>query len=47
VFRRDGDRVVRIADTGFAPSDDFCALWHLFDLLPERDAGWQAKFSYG
>jgi hypothetical protein len=47
VFRRDADRILRVADTGFEPIDDFCALWHLFDLLPEGVAGWRAKFSYG
>jgi len=47
VFRSNADRIVRVADTGFQPNDDFCALWHLFDLLPEGAAGWQAKFSYG
>ena len=46
VFRRDGDVIVRVADTGFEPGDDFCALWHLFDLLPEGAAGWQPKFAY-
>jgi predicted dithiol-disulfide oxidoreductase (DUF899 family) len=46
VFRFDGDRIVRVADTGFEPSDDFCALWHLFDLLPEGAAGWEPKFGY-
>jgi predicted dithiol-disulfide oxidoreductase (DUF899 family) len=47
VFKRAGDRVVRVADIGFRPGDDFCAVWHLFDLLPEGAAGWRAKFSYG
>jgi predicted dithiol-disulfide oxidoreductase (DUF899 family) len=46
VFRRDGDCIVRVADTGFEPADDFCALWHLFDLLPEGAADWQPKFAY-
>jgi predicted dithiol-disulfide oxidoreductase (DUF899 family) len=46
VFRRKADQILRVADTGFQPSDDFCALWHLFDLLPEGVADWQAKFSY-
>jgi predicted dithiol-disulfide oxidoreductase (DUF899 family) len=46
VFRRDRNRIVRIADTGFEPSDDFCTLWHLFDLLPEGAAGWRPKFEY-
>ena len=36
-------RIVRVADTGFEPGDDFCALWHLFDLLPEGAAGWQPE----
>lgn len=27
VFKRDGARILRVADTGFRPGDDFCALW--------------------
>jgi predicted dithiol-disulfide oxidoreductase (DUF899 family) len=46
VFRREGDRIVRVSDTGFQPGDDFCAVWHLLDLLPDGAAGWSPKFSY-
>jgi predicted dithiol-disulfide oxidoreductase (DUF899 family) len=46
VFRRDGKNIVRVADTGFEPADDFCALWHLFDLLPEGAGDWEPKFDY-
>jgi predicted dithiol-disulfide oxidoreductase (DUF899 family) len=46
VFQRDGARILRVADTGFCPDDDFCALWHLLDLLPEGAAGWRPQFSY-
>ncbi len=46
VFRRDGERIVRVADTRFEPGDDFCTAWHLFDLLPEGTNGWQPKFTY-
>lgn len=46
VFRRDGGRIVRVADTRFSPGDDFCTVWHLFDLLPEGAAGWRARYSY-
>jgi predicted dithiol-disulfide oxidoreductase (DUF899 family) len=46
VFRRDGERIVRVADTGFQPGDDFCALWHFFDLLPAGGGGWAPKFGY-
>jgi predicted dithiol-disulfide oxidoreductase (DUF899 family) len=34
VFRREGDAIRRVSDTGFSPGDDFCTLWHFFDLLP-------------
>ena len=46
VFRHDGARILRVADTRFHPEDDFCTLWHLFDLLPEGPAGWKPRFSY-
>ena len=46
VFRRNGDRILRVADTGFQPGDDYCAVWHLFDLLPEGAAGWRPKYGY-
>ena len=46
VFRRDGDQILRVADTRFQPGDDFCTAWHLFDLLPEGANGWQPRFAY-
>ena len=46
VFKRKGDKIMRVADTAFTHGDDFCSVWHLFDLLPEGAAGWQPKFSY-
>jgi predicted dithiol-disulfide oxidoreductase (DUF899 family) len=47
VFRMDAGRIRRVAATPFAPRDDFCALWHFLDLLPDGPAGWQPKLSYG
>jgi len=46
VFRRAGDRILRVSDTGFDDGDDFCAVWHFFDLLPEGAAGWRARSTY-
>jgi len=46
VFSKTVDGIKRVADTPFGPGDDFCAVWHLFDLLPEGNNGWQPKFSY-
>ena len=47
VFQRRGGGILRVADTGLGPGDDFCSLWHFFDLLPEGSAGWRPRFSYG
>lgn len=47
VFRRDGGRILRVSDAGASPGDDFCALWHILDLLPDGAGGWRPKFSYG
>lgn len=46
VFRRDGDRVRRVSDTGLRPGDDFCALWHMLDMIPEGANGWRPRFTY-
>jgi predicted dithiol-disulfide oxidoreductase (DUF899 family) len=46
VFRRAGQRILRVSDAGFEPLDDFCSLWHLFDLLPGGAKGWRPKFAY-
>lgn len=47
VFQRDGASILRVADTGLRPGDDFCPLWHFLDLLPEGAAGWRPRYSYG
>ena len=46
VFRKDGDRILRVSDQRLGPGDDLCAVWHFFDMIPEGPAGWRAKFSY-
>ena len=42
VFRREGETILRVSDTSFSPGDDFCALWHFFDLLPGGVGEWPA-----
>jgi predicted dithiol-disulfide oxidoreductase (DUF899 family) len=46
VFKRDGKRILRVSDATFEPGDDFCALWHILDLLPGGAGDWAPKFSY-
>jgi predicted dithiol-disulfide oxidoreductase (DUF899 family) len=46
VFKRHGQRLVRVSHTGFNAGDDFCAVYHLFDLLPGGSGEWFPKLSY-
>ncbi|MEQ1888958.1 MAG: DUF899 family protein [Alphaproteobacteria bacterium] len=46
VFQRRNGKIFRVSDSQLGPLDDFCAAWHLFDLLPEGANGWQPKFTY-
>lgn len=46
VFQKTGKRIVRVSDTAGGPYDDFCAAWHLFDMLPEGAKSWQPKLKY-
>lgn len=46
-FRRDADGTMyRVASAPFGPGDDFCAVWHLLDLLPKGVNNWTPKYNY-
>jgi len=47
VFRKEGERILRMSDTQLGPGDDFNAAWHMFAMLPEGADGWRPKFEYG
>ena len=47
VFKKESDgRIYRVSRAEFGPGDNFCAVWHLFELLPEGINGWEPKLSY-
>lgn len=46
VLRRGPQALVRVADTGFSPGDDFCATYHFFDLLAGDTSAWHPQLSY-
>ena len=46
VFQKRGDGLVRVSDTGLGPYDDFCSVFHFFDLMPDGQADWKLKFRY-
>jgi predicted dithiol-disulfide oxidoreductase (DUF899 family) len=46
VFKKAGNRIVRVSDAPLGPGDAFCAAWHLFDMLPEGPDGWAPQYRY-
>jgi predicted dithiol-disulfide oxidoreductase (DUF899 family)/predicted enzyme related to lactoylglutathione lyase len=43
-FQKDAaGNITHIADAPFGPGDDFCAVWHLFDLLPSGSESYHPK----
>lgn len=46
-FHKEKDgTIVRASKARCGPGDDFCSVWHLFDLLYKGRAGWEPKFKY-
>jgi predicted dithiol-disulfide oxidoreductase (DUF899 family) len=47
VYRKERDgSIFRVAVDQFGPGDDYCIIWHFFDLLPLGSNGWEPRFSY-
>lgn len=47
VFAKETDgKIYRVSRAEFGPGDNFCAVWHFFDLLPEGINGWEPQLSY-
>ncbi len=46
VFKLAAQKIMRVSDAAWSPGDDFCTLWHFFDLLPDGAAGWRPKLHY-
>lgn len=46
VFQRKDGRIVRVSDQRLGPGDDFCSVYHFFDMIPEGPAGWRPRFAY-
>ena len=45
-FSAKGEHIVRVNDASSRPHDDFCAVWHLFDLLPAGAGCFLPSLSY-
>ncbi|HEX4195937.1 MAG TPA: DUF899 family protein [Caulobacteraceae bacterium] len=46
IFRRDGERIVRLSEAEFDDHDGFCVVFSLFDLIPGAYDGWRPSNSY-
>ncbi|MCI0532030.1 MAG: DUF899 family protein [candidate division Zixibacteria bacterium] len=46
MFHRKNGKVYRVSHAGFGPWDDYCTVWHLFDLLADGSNGWEPKYKY-
>ena len=45
-FHKKNGKIYRVSYASFGEGDNFCAVWHLLDLLAEGRNGWVAKFKY-
>jgi hypothetical protein len=44
VFKRTGQKIVRVSEASVSPGDDFCTVYHLFDLLPGARPASEPRF---
>lgn len=46
-FEKDTDGTLwRTGRAEFGPGDEFCSVWHFFDLCAEGVGGWEPQFAY-
>jgi predicted dithiol-disulfide oxidoreductase (DUF899 family) len=46
LIRKEG-KIYRASYDNLGPGDFYCSAWHLFDLFPKQDNGWQPRYDYG
>ncbi len=47
VFRKEPDgSITHVTKDFFGPGDDYCSIWHLFDLLPTNSDAWEPQYHY-
>lgn len=45
-YKEDSGRIRRVSSAPFGPGDEFCSVWHFFDLLEDGANGWEPKHNY-
>lgn len=44
--RKEDGSIHRVGCAEFGPGDDYCAIWHMFDLLQDGANGWEPQYKY-
>lgn len=44
--KNDDTSIVRTSADHFGPGDDYCSIWHFFDLFNDGSNEWSPKYSY-
>ncbi|OWY20906.1 DUF899 domain-containing protein [Sphingobacteriales bacterium UPWRP_1] len=45
-FTKQDGQIYRTSYDFFGPGDDYCSVWHFFELLPNGVNKWQPKYNY-
>jgi predicted dithiol-disulfide oxidoreductase (DUF899 family) len=45
-IKDDSGKIYRVAKSYFGPGDDFCGIWHIFDLLVKGANDWEPQYKY-
>jgi predicted dithiol-disulfide oxidoreductase (DUF899 family) len=47
IFKKEADgRIIHVTKDYFGPGDDYCSVWHFFDLLPSASDDWEPQYHY-
>ncbi len=39
-------KIIHVTKDYFGPGDDYCSIWHFFDLLPTSNDNWEPQYHY-
>ncbi|MEP7235688.1 MAG: DUF899 family protein [Ignavibacteriota bacterium] len=47
IFKKEADgSITHLTKDFFGPGDDYCSIWHFFDLLPTKSDEWEPQYHY-
>ena len=47
IFKKAADgKIIHVTKDFFGPGDDYCSIWHFFDLLPSASDEWEPQYHY-